>query len=162
MQHPASRTTLSALERYGSNLQSHVWEYGLASQFSGNDAVLERLDYVSYFDLTRQPLPDNRDGILQRLIADRLVQQDVGGRWAITNLGAILFARRLEDFPAPVARKAIRFVSYDGASRADTVIHRKDVERGYAAGFGELVDYIGNLLPRSEQITVVFREEKLL
>lgn len=143
-------------------LQSHAWEAGFASQFSGSDPVLERLDYVSYFDLTSQPLPDNRDGILQRLIADRLVEQDVGGRWAITNLGAVLFARRLEDFPAPVARKAIRFVAYDGASRADTVTHRKDVQRGYAAGFGELVDYIGNLLPHSEQITGVFREEKLL
>lgn len=143
-------------------LQSHAWEAGFASQFSGSDPVLERLDYVSYFDLTSQPLPDNRDGILQRLIADRLVEQDVGGHWAITNLGAILFAKRLEDFPAPVARKAIRFVAYDGASRADTVTHRKDVQRGYAAGFGELVDYIGNLLPHSEQITGVFREEKLL
>lgn len=143
-------------------LQSHAWEDGFAAQFSGSDVVLERLDYVSYFDFTGQPLPDNRGGILQRLIADRLVQQDVGDRWAITNLGAILFARRLEDFPAQVARKAIRFIAHDGASRTDTVIHRKDVQRGYAAGFGELVDYIGNLLPQSEQITGAFREEKLL
>ncbi len=143
-------------------LQSHAWEEGFAVQFSGSDAVLERLDYVSYFHLTGQPLPDNRDSILQRLMADRLVQQDVDSRWAITNLGAILFARHLADFPTSVARKAIRFVAHDGASRADTVIHRKDVQRGYAVGFGELVDYIGNLLPQTEQINGVFREEKLL
>ncbi|MCY4313458.1 MAG: putative DNA binding domain-containing protein [Gammaproteobacteria bacterium] len=143
-------------------LQSHAWETGTALQFSGSDTILEKLDYVSYFDFTGQPLPENREGILKKLIADRLVHQDVGGRWAITNLGAILFAKRLEDFPASIARKSIRFVVYAGDSRADTVRHRKDVQRGYAAGLGELADHIRDLLPQNEQVNGVFREETLL
>ncbi len=143
-------------------LQSHAWETGFALQFSGSDTILEKLDYVSYFDFTGQPLPENRDGILNKLVADRLVYQDIGGRWAITNLGAILFAKRLEDFPISIARKAIRFVVYAGDSRADTVTQRKDIQRGYAVGLGELADHIGNLLPQNEQINGVFREEILL
>ncbi len=107
-------------------------------------------------------MPENRDGILNKLVADRLVYQDIGGRWAITNLGAILFAKRLEDFPISIARKAIRFVVYAGDSRADTVTQRKDIQRGYAVGLGELADHIGNLLPQNEQINGVFREEILL
>ena len=87
------------------------------------DDVLGRLDYTSYFDLTKQPLPDNRDGIFDKLVADRLVTQDVGGHWNITNLGAILFAKRLGDFSASIARKGVRFVGYDGMNRACTAVN---------------------------------------
>ena len=94
--------------------------------------------------------------------ADRLIQPDVGGHWNITNLGAILFAKRLSDFGPSVARKAVRFVAYGGAGRADTVTHRQDGQRGYAAGFQGLVDYIDGLLPRNEHIGSAFREERPL
>lgn len=143
-------------------LQSYAWETGIASQFVTGDEVLERLDYASYFDLTNQPLPDNRDGIFDKLVADRLIQPDVGGHWNITNLGAVLFAKRLGDFPPAIERKGARFVAYDGVNRADTVTHRRDGQRGYAAGFKGLVDFIDSLLPKNEHIGRAFREERPL
>ncbi|MFC3088076.1 ATP-binding protein [Tabrizicola soli] len=143
-------------------LQPYAWETGIAAQFLTGDQVLARLDYASYFDLTAQPLPDNRAGIFDRLLADRLVQQDAGGHWNITNLGAVLFAKRLSDFAPAIARKAVRFVAYDGMSRANTVTHRQDGQRGYAAGFKGLVDYIDGLLPRNEHIGKAFREDRPL
>ena len=143
-------------------LQPYAWETGIAAQFLTGDEVLARLDYASYFDLTAQPLPDNRTGIFDKLLADRLVQQDAGGHWNITNLGAVLFAKRLSDFPPAIARKAVRFVAYDGMSRADTVTHRQDGQRGYAAGFKGLVEYIDGLLPRNEHIGKAFREDRPL
>lgn len=143
-------------------LQPYAWETGIAAQFLTGDEVLARLDYASYFDLTAQPLPDNRTGIFDKLLADRLVQQDAGGHWNITNLGAVLFAKRLSDFPPAIARKAVRFVAYDGMSRADTVTHRQDGQRGYASGFKGLVEYIDGLLPRNEHIGKAFREDRPL
>jgi predicted HTH transcriptional regulator len=143
-------------------LQPYAWEAGIAAQFLSGDEVLARLDYASYFDLTNQPLPDNRDGIFEKLLADRLVQKDVGGRWNITNLGAILFAKRLSDFSPSMARKAVRFVAYDGLNRASMVTHRQDGQKGYANGFKGLVDYIDGLLPRNEHIGKVFRTESPL
>lgn len=143
-------------------LQPYAWETGIAAQFLTGDEVLARLDYTIYFDLTGQPLPDNRQGIFDRLVADQLIQRDVGDHWNITNLGAILFAKRLSDFGPSVARKAVRFVAYDGAGRADTVTHRQDGQRGYAAGFQGLVDYIDGLLPRNEHIGTAFRQERPL
>jgi predicted HTH transcriptional regulator len=143
-------------------LQPYAWETGIASQFLTGDEVLARVDYASYFDLTAQPLPDNRTGIFDKLLADRLVQQDAGGHWNITNLGAVLFAKRLSDFAPAIARKAVRFVAYDGMSRADTVTHRQDGQRGYAAGFKGLVEYIDGLLPRNEHIGKAFREDRPL
>jgi ATP-dependent DNA helicase RecG len=62
--------------------------------------------------LTKQPLPDNRTGILDKLNGDQLIVEDVGGHWNITNLGAILFAVDLSEFPHSLARKAVRFVGY--------------------------------------------------
>jgi ATP-dependent DNA helicase RecG len=143
-------------------LQPYAWESNVAAQFLESDHVLEHLDYAAYFDLTGQRLPDNRDGIFQKLLADRLIQKDVGGHWNITNLGAILFAKQLSDFPSSIARKAVRFVAYDGIGRADTVHHRQDVKRGYAVGFTGLVDYIDSLMPRNEYIGKAFREERPL
>jgi predicted HTH transcriptional regulator len=143
-------------------LQPYAWETGLAAQFLTGDEVLARLDYSNYFELTDQPLPDNRQGIFEKLTADRLIQRDVGDHWNITNLGAILFAKRLSDFGPSVARKAVRFVAYDGPGRAATVTHRQDGVRGYASGFQGLVDYIDGLLPRNEHIGSVFREERPL
>ncbi|MDT0499221.1 ATP-binding protein [Algiphilus sp. W345] len=143
-------------------LQPHVWETGVAEQFLTGDEVLARLDYACYFDLTAQPLPDNRAGIFERLAADRLVLPDAGGHWIITNLGAVLLAKRLSDFSPAMARKAVRFVAYGGTNRADTVTHRQDGQRGYASGFKGLVDYIDGLLPRNEHIGKAFREDQPL
>lgn len=143
-------------------LQPYAWESGIVAQFLTGDEVLEKLDYASYFELTGQPLPDNRDGIFERLLADQLVQADAGNHWNITNLGAILFARRINDFPPALARKAVRFVAYGGMSRADPVTHRQDGQLGYATGFKRLVDYIDGLLPRNEHIGRAFREERPL
>ena len=143
-------------------LQSQAWETGVAASFLSGDDVLERLDYATYFDLTGQRLPDNRAGIFDKLVADHLVQADAGGRWCITHLGAIAFARRLADFSPSLARKSIRFVAYDGVSRADSVVHRHEGGGGYALAFTRLVDYIDGLMPRNEHIGKAFREEQPL
>lgn len=145
-----------------SKLQSFAWETGLAAQFLTGDEVLARLDHTSYFDLTGQPLPDNRAGIFDKLQADRLIEADVGSKWNITNLGAILFAKNLHDFSTSIARKAVRFVSYEGSNRATTVTHRRDEQKGYANGFKGLTDYIHTLLPNNEHIGTAFREEQPL
>lgn len=150
------------LKALWAKLHPFAWEAGIAAQFLTGDEVLARLDYASYFDLTGQPLPDNRDGIFAKLVADRLVRGDVGGRWDITNLGAILFAKRLDDFSPSIARKAVRFVAYDGLNRAGAVTHRQDGSKGYASGFKGLIDYVDGLLPRNEHIGKAFREEKPL
>lgn len=143
-------------------LQPFVWEKGLAAEFITSDDVLAQLDYTSYFDLTRQPLPDNRIGIFDKLQKDNLITQDVGGHWNITNLGAILFAKCLSDFSSPLARKAVRFVAYNGMSRADSVIQRQDGRKGYACGLDGLIKYIHNILPHNEYIGEAFREERPL
>lgn len=119
--------------------------------------MLDLLDYAQYFRLSRQPLPDNRAGIFERLEADRLIAKDVGERWNITHLGAILFAIRLDRFDSALARKGVRLVVYDGKNRAAPVTHRLDGQKGYAAGFVGLVDHINGLIPQNEHIGSALR-----
>lgn len=135
----------------------YTWETGLAKQFITSDEVLDLLDHENYFRLTDMPATTDAGQILDRLLADRLIARDVGGRWNITNLGAILFARDLTLFDPSLARKSVRFVAYDGDNRAATVTHRQDGRRGYANGFEGLVTYINGLLPNNEHIGQAFR-----
>lgn len=143
-------------------LRPYAWEQGIARRYITGDEVLELLDYTHYFRLTNQPLPDNRGGIFERLSADGLISTDVGQRWNISNLGAILFASKLDVFDSSLARKAVRLVVYDGSNRTAPVKHRLDGQKGYAAGFQGLVDYINGLIPHNEHIGSALRVAKPL
>lgn len=75
------------------------FEDGVATERVTGDDVLRLLDYPAYFDLLERPLPANRDGILGTLADDRLIRKSDAGGWDISNLGAILFAKRLDANP---------------------------------------------------------------
>jgi len=144
------------------NIRPYTWEKGIAKSFLLEDDVLDLLDYPSYFTLTKQRLPDNRSGIFEHLQADRIIVKDVGGRWNITNMGGLLFAKDLNSFESSLSRKAVRFIAYDGDNKAATVTHRQDGVNGYATGFEGLVGYINSLLPRNEHIGAALRESQPL
>jgi predicted HTH transcriptional regulator len=152
-------------ERYQkliTNLRPYVWETGIAKSFVNAGDVLDLVNYPAYFKLTSQPLPEGRSGILDRLEAERFIVKDVGGRWNITNMGALLFASDLSRFDEAISRKAVRFVAYGGKNRASPVTHRADGKMGYATGFVGLVEFIDGLLPKVEHIGLAFREAKPL
>jgi len=143
-------------------LRPYTWEHSVARQYVSGDEVLNLLDYSSYFKLTKQPLPDNRAGIFDKLEAERLISKDVGDRWNITNLGAILFAFDLTQFESRLARKSIRFIAYAGRNRAAQVSHRVEGKKGYAVGFEGLIEFINGILPKNEHIDVALRSEEPL
>ncbi len=141
-------------------LRPYAWEAGIAAQFVTSDTVLQSLDYPSYFTLTGQPLPDNREGILRRLEHDRLIARDVADHWNILNLGAILFAKNLGDFER-LARKAMRLVQYAGKDQTE-IRRRQDGQKGYANGYEELVELIGVMLQAGEPIGAARRTRQTL
>jgi predicted HTH transcriptional regulator len=143
------------------NLRPYRWEKENAKAFLEADEVLRLLDYPKYFELMQMSLPD-KSGILDYLEADHLIIIDVGGRWNITNLGAILFAKNLSDFDTSLARKAIRFIAYAGRNRSAAVTHRHDGKKGYASGYEGLVAYINGLLPANELIGAALRTSTTL
>lgn len=120
------------------------------------DEVLKLLDYPSYFDLLNLPLPNGADKILYRLAEDRMIIANMAGGWDITNLGAILFAKNIDQFKR-LARKALRMIVYEGKGRLITVREQMD-SKGYASGFERIIDLISALLPRNEMIGKALRK----
>lgn len=72
---------------------------------AGTD-VVQLLDTPVYFELVGLPYPAERRGVLERFVKEKLLL-DKGNQYAITNLGALLFAKNLEQFDL-LHRKAPR------------------------------------------------------
>ena len=125
------------------------FEEGIAAERLGGEDVLLRLNCSAYFDLLGEPAADGRDATLEALGRDRLIVPCDAGGFNITNLGAILLAKDLGNFPH-LQRKALRIIEYRGTGRLETLREREETQ-GYAAGFAELMDYIHALLPTHEE-----------
>jgi len=147
-------------------LQAQLWDRIRNSRFEEQYAkqdlelreALQLLDYTIYFDLKGIPLPTNINGIAHYMLEEEIIVKHDNDLYAITNLGAILFAKRLSSFPR-IARKAIRVIQYKGNNRLD--ILKEDVgTKGYAAGFTGLIKYIEALIPTQEIISGAIREKK--
>lgn len=133
-----------------------VFEKGIAIKNVNADEVLKLLDYPSYFSLLNLPLPDNKAGILNKLVEEDFIVR-ARSNYHITNLGAILFANNLDSFDK-LARKAVRVIIYKGNDRLKTIKEQKII-KGYATGFERLISYINDQLPTNEEIGEVFRRE---
>ena len=143
--HPGHEASLLA------KLRPFVWEKGVAKSFVSTEDVVQLLDVAAYFKLTEQVLPESDEAIAVVLAHDKLIAKDVGGRWNILNLGAMLFAHDVREFDH-IARKAVRVVKYSGDSRTKEGGEQVGV-RGYAVGFDSLIGYVTKRLPTYEVIT---------
>jgi ATP-dependent DNA helicase RecG len=121
------------------------------------DDVIALLDTQTYFELLKIPYPTTRDAVLERLQSQHLIKQTAQG-WTITNLAAILLAKKLDAFSPALARKAPRVVIYEGINKLQTRDDKTD-NRGYAVGFEGLVDFVHSAAPQNRFIEEVVREE---
>ena len=78
--------------------------------------------------------------------------------YAISNLGALLFAKRLSEFSS-VSRKAVRVIQYADSSRMD-MLKDYTVDKGYAAGWDQINLYLDALIPSKFVIERAIREQK--
>lgn len=124
------------------------------------DEALNLIDYSVYFYLMEEVIPSTQEGILHYMNEEHIIVKQDNGLYAITNMGAILFAKKLSLFPS-VARKATRVVQYNGSNRVDMA---KELvgNKGYVIGFIGLLDYIDALIPSSEIIKGAIREKHSL
>lgn len=117
--------------------------------------VIRLLSTETYFDLMKLPYPSNQNGVIEKFINENLVIKSQG--YAITNLGAILFAKNLVEFES-VQRKSMRVIVYKGKNKVETIREQIGV-KGYALGFLGLVEWINSQLPTNEEIGKALRTE---
>lgn len=122
------------------------------------NSALQLLDCSAYFDIKGIPQPTDIKGIAHYMIEEEVIVKQDNGLYAITNLGAILFAKKLSDF-SKIYRKAVRVVQYRDTNRLE-MLKEETVEKGYAIGFEGLIKYIEALIPTEEFISGALREKK--
>lgn len=137
--------------------EQNIYEEMIAMDHLAESEVLSFIDYPAYFELLKTPLPEDRKRIIEKLSEEDMIVQNSAGGWDITNLGAILFAKRLSDFKL-LKRKIVRVIQYKGNSRIET-IREQEACKGYASGFEGLIEFINNLIPSNEVIGKALRQE---
>ncbi len=134
------------------------WFEQAARENASAEDVVALLDTQSFFELIGLPYPTSRDGVLARLAQERLIVAMEAGGWLMTNLAAILLAKRLDAFSPELARKAPRVVIYEGINKLVTREDKPGV-KGYAVGFESLVDFVHSAAPLNRFVEQVIREE---
>lgn len=145
--------------RLWEQLNSYSFEASSAAEDLREEDITQLLDYPSYFDLARLPVPESRSHILESLENAGLITHKVEQQWGITNAGALLYGKDLSAFPR-LERKKVRVIHYAGRSRTDS--GREHLEpSGYAAGFRSIISHITTQLPISEVLQEGIRLDRL-
>lgn len=120
------------------------------------DEVIRWLDTQTFFELLKLPYPTDRNGVIDRLTSERLIDQ-TGDTYAIRRLGGLLLAKKIAEF-LDLARKAPRVVVYAGKSKLDTKLDQIGA-MGSAVGFQRLVNFVMSQIPQNEVIKNALRTE---
>jgi len=144
--------------------EAKIWRKSSVSSFEKEIAsanlsaseVVSLLSTQTYFDLLKVPYPSNQEGVIEKFLSENLIIKDKSGL-NITKLGAILFAKNLNEFES-VQRKSIRVIVYKGKNKIETI--REQIGgKGYALIFEDIVDWINSQLPANEEIGKALRKE---
>lgn len=129
------------------------FEYQTAKGNQSADEVLRLLDYKTLFEeLLRRDIPSTTNAILERLEALFFVRSN-GSQYDITNQGALLLARNLDDFPHLQNRKIV-VRKYAGPNNRICLMEQF-LSTGYAVGFEDMVRFIEDQTRDAEQIQIL-------
>lgn len=140
------------------NIDKKSFGKGIAMENLTPLEILDTLDYSKFFSVTKQELPTKTNKFAEKMAEYNLVKKNFENDFDITNLGGILFAKDLSEFPT-LKRKVVRVVVYKGDSRIN-ILKNQERNMGYAVSFENLINFINDQLPSNEEITRTLRKEK--
>lgn len=132
-----------------SNLKGGSYGLQIAKAGLSGEEVEDLLNIQQYFALLRQPMPKTIEERMRSLEQERMVRTD-GRKWSITNAGALLLARDLNQFDQ-LSYKCVKMVWYSTNSKAADSSAELWPE-GYASGCAKLLERIAKVYPRMEHI----------
>lgn len=122
--------------------------------------VTELIDCAGFYTLMNLPLPSNRDSMMHDMLDYEFIKNMDNGNYAITNMGALLFAKNLKKFDR-LFSKAIRVIKYRGNGKTEAT-HDDTFYKGYAVCFEEAIRHIMTLIPQNEVIETAFNEKFIM
>ena len=119
-------------------------------------SIMDLLDVSKYYKLLELPLPETKERVIEDFIEEGFIKE-IYGKLAITNLGAILFAKNIHQFKS-ITRKAIRLIQYKDKNKFET-IREINYDSGYAICFEEILKNLDLLTPQNEHIGLALRKQ---
>ncbi len=139
-------------------LQHSRFEYGLAEENLTFQEVEEKLFTNEYFELLGIRRPNDNDVVTEALVRQNILNAQDNGRYSITNLGALLIARRLSDFPT-LRKRRLRVIRFQGNARTE-ILSDAFFEEGYAISLPLARKHILSRLPQEEVQEDAFRRNR--
>ena len=126
------------------------FENAIAYTNASKNRILEVLDWRSYYLLSRRPVPVDPDEIVRTFIKQHYITDEYDGTFAITNLGALLWAKDVFQFPS-VSSKTVRVIRYFGIDARNSG-QVTEAQQGYGIEFVDLVKLVCQQTPQRDKI----------
>jgi ATP-dependent DNA helicase RecG len=113
------------------------------------------LDFPAYYQAFNTIVPSSRQEMLTSFLREGFISRSAGGAYAISNLGALCFAKDLRRFPGlgfHIVRVGER---EDGLSTS--IRNPKDFYEGYVTSFSKILDYVISLTHPREAVNALGR-----
>ena len=136
-------------------LQSDDYEHKPAERDVTAADIPKLIDVSTYFDLLGLRQPTDLQGMLTPLLEQELIRIQDNGRYEITNLGALLIAKRLGMFPH-LRKRCLRIVRFADDSSFE-IVDDVTFEEGYASVMQQAERHILSSVPAQEVVDGAFR-----
>jgi ATP-dependent DNA helicase RecG len=110
--------------------------------------IYQLLDYQSYFRMIQVRVPVDLSNISHYLLEEDIIVLQDNGLYAITAMGALLFAHDLSEF-RNLVRKSVRIIRYKDSTKM-TILSERTISTGYASGFESMFQLVSTLIPGEE------------
>ena len=110
--------------------------------------ILDIIDPDVHYELTSESRPKKSSEVIRAMVSAGFIVDNMDGKYDVTNLGAILLAKDLTQFPS-IAAKSVRVVKYSGKDKSSSEFEQEG-KHGYARGFVGLMRFILKNIPTQE------------
>lgn len=120
--------------------------------------ILNALHYDIYYIKQNKPIPTNVDNIIADFLDEGFLTKNVEG-YDITFLGSILLARNLYKID-DLLDKRVRVITFKTKTKIDGYTNDIFGQKGYAAGFEEIINYILSQIPEDQVVEGISRKHQ--
>lgn len=120
--------------------------------------IREYLDVEAYYRLLHERVPAHDEALTLPLVEQTLVRVQDNGFYAITNLGALLFARHMSAFRG-LAKRPLRVLVFAGKGNRD-ILDDVTFDEGYALALPRAEQYILAHIAVGEELVGAFRNAR--
>ena len=136
-------------------LQRGDFEARVAIEDIHADEVGDLLVIDAYFDLLGLRRPTDMEAAIVSLVEQDILRRQDNGLLSITNLGALLLARSMREFPG-LTKRPLRVVRFAGKGSRE-ILDDKTFDEGYALSLQAAEDFVMARIPSREVAEGAFR-----